>query len=204
MKRNDTAKTVEDCTIWSGGISKDMFINMMKCVKNLGNITDNLLASKYLHLYEECLTKFDSCFYTDFRNVFDCTCPYFYIVWIKPLKMKLGECKKWNKTYLVEIVGPAEVEFGNDVKYLEKRISELSCISSSRKWNPIMAKLKMAEKSRSINTEVCTCGPDGCDESAANKVTFKPDEQDESTENTAFPGSSNGNHQTINYCFNLK
>ena len=204
MKSNNSAKTVEDCNIW-GGISKDMYINVVKCVKKRGNIYDSELASKYLKLYNECLTKFDSCFYTDFQNAFDCTCPFFYITWIKPLEMKLGECKKWNRNYLAEIVDPASDEFENHEKYFNERADELSCNLSPRKWNPTMAKLKISEKSRSIITyEVCTCGPDGCDESASNKVTFKPDVPDESTENTAFTDSSNGNHQTINYCFNLK
>jgi len=198
VKIKGVEKITEDCTLWPNGISKEMFTNSMQCVKNLGNITDSTLASKYLNLHQECLTKFDSCFYTDLKNSFDCTCPVQYITWIKPLEMKLGECKKWNENYLAEIVDPKGDEFEKDVNYLNERIRELSCYLSSRKWNPTMAKLKIAEKSRSINTyEVCTCGPDGCDKSAENKVTFKPDIPDdttimdinESTETTAFPNS---------------
>ena len=148
------------------------------------------------------MTKFDSCFYTDFGNTLDCTCFSFYIGFIEPLKMKLGECKKWSFNDLAKIVNSTVNKHANDEKYMNERIKELSCRKSLRKWNPTMAKLKITDKSRSINTyEVCTCGPDGCDESAAKKVTFKPDVPDDTS---AFPDSSNGNHQTINYCFNLK
>ena len=210
-KIDDNAKTVKDCKIWWDGFDPTdpphsywiLNPNILKCVKNKGNVIDSKFASKYLDLYHECSTKFDSCFYTDVRNSFDCTCPVFYITWIKPLGMKLGECKEWNENYFAGI-RHAESEIENDREFLNDRIRELSCITSSRKLNSTMANLKIAEKSHSTNTfEVCTCGPDGCEENAAKKVTFKPDVPDEttimdineSTETTAFPDSSNGNHE---------
>ena len=66
-----------------------------------------------------------------------------------------------------------------------------------------LKQLKIANKSRLTNTyEICTCGPDGCDASAENKVTFKPDASDDTTitatnelsENTAFPDGNNSDH----------
>ena len=65
----------------------------------------------------------------------------------------------------------------------------IACIGIPRNLNSTMGnrklklnQLKIAKKSRLNDTdEICTCGPGGCDASAANKVTFKPDAPDDTT-----------------------
>ena len=70
-------------------------------------------------------------------------------------------------------------------------------------WKLKLKQLKIENKSRLKDTyEMCTCGPDGCDASAANKVTFKPDAPDDTTitdtnelsESTTFPDGNNSDN----------
>ena len=67
-KKDDEPKTVTDCKLGLTGVSTDLDMKALKCIKDQGSFAYRDLASKYLDLYQECLAKFDSCFYYEFEN----------------------------------------------------------------------------------------------------------------------------------------
>ena len=74
--------------------------------------------------------------------------------------MKVGEYKTFDK-YDVARLGLGLIEMFSDVEYFLEEINSpetLMCTTFSGKWNPSMTKLKIAEKSRTIDTvKVFTC-----------------------------------------------
>ena len=195
------------------GRSTDFDIKAQECVKDRGSLAYRSLAAEYLDSYKECLAKFDSCFYYELENTFSCTCPTAYIGYIKPLGMKLGVCKDWPLGNLKDL-NPGLDKLDDFRRYLiQRRDPEfIACIGIPRNLNSTMGnwklkQLKITKKSRLIDTnEICTCGPDNCDPSAANKVTYKPDAPDDDTtithtnelsESTAFPDGNDSDYSDI-------
>jgi len=214
-KLDDGTKKVTDCKGGMMGDSTDYDIKALECIKDRGSLTYRSLAAEYLDSYKECLAKFDSCSYYEYENQFACTCPMFYIRYIKPLGMELGECKDWPEYNLTSTeFRRVRDDWRNFTSYLQNTNDPeiIACMgtpinlkSTMGIWRLKLKQSKTANKIRLTNTyEICTCGPDGCDASAKNKVTFKPDAPDDTTitatnelsENTAFPDDTDTDPDT--------
>ena len=135
------------------------YIRELEYVENVATPQDSKLASKYLKLVRECPEKFDSCFYNEAVDISGCSCPMFYIVSGKPLRLTKNDCAVFNLQELQHNLHIEKIkeELGRLDTYLQKQ--KLSLLMAYEKLNTAITLNRNTYVSL---FQLCTCDTPKC------------------------------------------
>ena len=168
---------------------------------------DAILAKTYLPAFKECSQKYESCSYLGEINAVGCTCTLFYIMYIKPLNMKINECKDVSQSDYEILIKPGYEDREEDLDKLA--IAGKFCrLLSPEKKKQALGKSdlpkKLIEPRRSAPFKICMCATDKCDPRIPRKentstvmpeTSIKPNQgstKKDGSNNGGSNGSNNG------------